>query len=158
VRRRTAAALALVAALGCSHAPVSGSPPAPAGGAPASKAAPAPAPAPPPPLALRAGAPAMLDEDASFQAPQLADPRCLEPELSPDARPPGPGAIVLRFGVAADGSVDDLTVVANTTGGGAATLGALGDAVRACRWIPARSPQGRRVRVFVEERFDFVAK
>ncbi|HET9595831.1 MAG TPA: hypothetical protein VFP65_09640 [Anaeromyxobacteraceae bacterium] len=150
-----AAAVALAAALGCAHAPS----PEPAGPPPAppQQASAAPAPAPPP-LALRAGAPTMLAEDASFQAPQLADPRCLEPELPAEARPPGPGAVVLRFGVAADASVDDLTVVANTTGGGAPTLDALADAVKACRWIPARSPQGRRVRVFVEERFEFVAR
>jgi hypothetical protein len=147
--RSAAAALALAAAVGCAHAPepAAGGPPVPP---------PAPAPAEPaPPLALRAGAPATQDVDGTLQAPQLADPRCLEPELAPEARPPGPGVVVLRFGVGADGSVDEVTVVSDTTGGGAGTLGALEDAVKACRWIPARGPQGTRVRVLVDERFEF---
>ena len=78
------------------------------------------------------------------------------PLLSPEAAPPSPGAIVLRFGVAADGAVDEPGVLANDTGAGPTTLAALVDAVKACRWIPARSPQGRRVRVVVVQPFEFV--
>jgi hypothetical protein len=155
VRAEAALAVAVAAALGCAHGSTAGAASTPGSASAAPEAAPPPA---PPPLRLQAGAPAMLDVDATFQAPQLADARCLEPDLARAARPPGPGAVVVRFGVAADGSVEDLAVVANTAGGGAETLAALGDAIKACRWIPARSPQGRRVRVLVEERFEFEVK
>jgi hypothetical protein len=148
--RPTTALLALALALACAGAPPPPSP-LPVVPAPVAPAAPSPL-----RLVLRAGDPAVPGVDASYQPPQVAEPACLLPEISPEAAPPSPGAIVLRFGVAANGAVDDLGVLTNSTGGGAATLAALVDAVKACRWIPARSPQGRRVRVVVVQPFEFV--
>jgi hypothetical protein len=147
---RPTALLAL--ALACAGAPPPPSPsPIPVVPAPVAPAAPSPL-----RLVLRAGDLAVPGVDASYQPPQVAEPACLVPALSPEAAPPSAGAILLRFVVAANGAVGDLSVLANATGGGPATLAALVDAVKACRWIPARSPQGRRVRVVVVQPFEFV--
>jgi len=136
----TKAALALtLTLLGCAHAP------APGARAPAAR----------PALALTVGEASYPDLDESYQVPQVAEPACLAPRLDDDALPASAGLVLLRFAVAADGTVDDESVLANSAAAGPAALGALQGAVRGCRWIPARDPQGRRVRVYVQLPFVF---
>jgi len=115
----------------------------------------APAPAARPALALTVGEAGYPDLDESYQVPQVAEPACLAPRLEDAALPASAGHVLLRFAVAADGTVDDESVLANSAAAGPAALGALQAAVRGCRWIPARDPQGRRVRVYVQLPFLF---
>jgi TonB family protein len=134
------AAAALLA--GCAHAP------------PPAHAAPAAAPKGPA-LVAAVGEASYPDLDGSYQVPQVADAACLAPAALAEAHPATPGRVVLRFAVAADGTVDDDRVLANSAGAPLAALRALASAVKACRWIPARDPQGRRVRVYVQLPFEF---
>jgi hypothetical protein len=135
------AVLVLSSLLACAHAP----PPASAPAAPAAR----------PALALTVGEATYPGLDAGSQAPEVAEPACLAPRLEKDELPAKAGVVLLGFAVGADGAVQEGAVLANSAAAGPATLHALEGAVKACRWIPARSRLGLRVGARVQLPFVF---